>query len=294
MPSPRVLVAVMLLSGAALAATGAPPASSGVGPPPASLGLDPFYAKYLDAGGIPVVSSAKVEDSTLQVARELIDGMLAERPDLRRSMVADGVRVGVMAIDESTTDLPEQRHWKKPAPDDPRLTPCERKHYDRIAAMSDREYWDSRARGMGGRYTTGAEENLRGIPDTRYFGENILVHELAHAVLYAVQRTDPALYRRVEEAYRNAMEAGLWRGDYAAVTVQEYWAEGTQFWFNSNKLSKGEDREVLSADDLRAYDPALYAVLGEVYSHRQRLDADVYYRHPARSRVPARAAGSDC
>lgn len=293
MPPRRVLVA-MLLSGVALAAPDTPATSAPVGPPPASLGLDPFYAKHLDAGGIPVVSSARVQDSTLQVARELIDGMLAERPDLRRSMVADGVRVGVMAADESTTDLPEQRHWKKPAPDDPRLTPCERKHYERIAAMSDREYWDNRARGMGGRYSTGAEENLRGVPDTRYFGENILVHEFAHAILDAVERADPALYERVGKAYSSAMDAGLWRGDYAAVTIQEYWAEGTQFWFNSNKLSRGEGRDVLSADDLKAYDPALYAVLGEVYSRRQRLGADIYYRHPARSRIVARASGSDC
>src|SRR3954471_9806372 len=30
-----------------------------VGKPPAALGLDPFYEKYVDAGGIPVTTSAK-------------------------------------------------------------------------------------------------------------------------------------------------------------------------------------------------------------------------------------------
>ena len=31
-------------------------------PPPSALGLSPFYKQYVDAGGIPVVSSAKVRD----------------------------------------------------------------------------------------------------------------------------------------------------------------------------------------------------------------------------------------
>src|SRR5262245_31456441 len=30
--------------------------------PPVALGLDPFYKKYVDAGGIPVVASEKVRD----------------------------------------------------------------------------------------------------------------------------------------------------------------------------------------------------------------------------------------
>lgn len=256
--------------------------------PPATLGLDPFYVKYADADGIPVVSSAKVPDSALLVARDIVLAETAERPDIRRELVRSGARVGVMAIDEGTMDLPEQRDWKKPAADDPRLTPCERAGYGKIAAMTDAEYWNSRARGMGGLYTTGAAENLLGVPDTRYYGENILVHEFSHNILSAIERADPALYARVEAAYRHAIEQGLWKGDYASVTVQEYWAEGTQFWFNSNKAFRGAEITVLSDKDLLAYDPMLFAALAEVYSPTHRIAADAFHDHPARLDLPQR------
>src|SRR5688572_12214468 len=40
----------------------------------ASYALDPFYQKYADALGIPVVSSAKVPDAALLVARDRVLG----------------------------------------------------------------------------------------------------------------------------------------------------------------------------------------------------------------------------
>jgi len=266
-----------------------------VGSPPASLGLDPFYQKFVDAGGIPVIASAKVPDTALLIARDIVLAETANRPDLRRAMASGGARVGVMAIDEGTMDIPEQRNWKKPALDDPRLTQCERKNYDKIAAMTDAQYWNGRARGMGGHYTTGAAENLLGVPGTRYFGETILVHEFSHNILSTIKTVDPELYGRVDRAYKHAMASGLWKGDYASVTVQEYWAEGTQFWFNSNKLfDDGEGHKVLSDRDLLAYDPMLYSVLEEVYRDNHHIVADVFYNHPARSIIPPKKPHSDC
>jgi hypothetical protein len=43
--------------------------------------------------------------------------------------------------------------------------------------MTARQYWNRRARGMGGTFTTCAEENVLGYPGTADFGEHILVHE---------------------------------------------------------------------------------------------------------------------
>lgn len=252
-------------------------------PPPPELELDVFYKRYADAGGIPVIASAKVPDPALLNARDIVTAMLLERPDIRRVLIARGTRVAIMAIDEGTVDLPEQRDWKKPARDDPRLTRCERKHYDvRIGRLSDRDYWNGRARGMGGIFTSGAAENLMGVPGTRYYGENILVHEFSHNILEGVRGADPLLYGRVERAYAAARAAGRWQGEYGETTVDEYWAEGTQFWFNSNRLAVIDGRRVLSAEDLLSYDPALYAVLEEVYGRSHRLAGDVFYQHPAR------------
>lgn len=304
MAGSSLLPAVCLLLGAGFAAAAdkaAPTSMAGaiigdyaravITKPPAGLKLDPFYEKYLDADGIPVTTSAKVPDAALLIARDLVLQMLSERPDLRAELIKEGARVGVMAIDEATTDLPEQRDWKKPEPTDPRLTECEKKNYAQIAAMSDREYWNMRARGMGGGYTTGAAENILGVPGTRYFGENIFVHEFSHDILNAVREVDPLLYQRVERAYAQAMDLKLWPGHYAQTTVDEYWAEGTQFWFNSNYAFKTEQYTVVSADDLRSHDPALYNVLEEVYRKNHHLNADVFFEHPARMNVRIAVVG---
>lgn len=272
---------VLLGGAAALASCAGNPAP--IGAPPAALGLDPFYVKSIDANGIPVSASRAVPDAALQIARRMMVAMLARRPDIARELVRAGQRVMIMGIDEWTTDVPEQRDWKKPARDDPRLTHCERKHYDaRIGQLSDRDYWGKRARGMGGLLTSAATENLLGVPGTKYYGETILVHEFSHAILYAAEAIDPVLYARVEAAYVAAKDKGLWTGEYGATTVQEYWAEGTQFWFNSNKLAVVDGVRILSDADLARHDPALAAVLHAVYGDRHRLPADPFYKHPAR------------
>ena len=58
-------------------------AKANIGPVPESLGVSPFYKKYADAQGIPVIASDKVPDAALLVARDLVNSMLAARPDIR-------------------------------------------------------------------------------------------------------------------------------------------------------------------------------------------------------------------
>jgi len=247
--------------------------------PPAVLGLDPFYKKYVDAFGIPIVSSEHVDDAALLMARDIVNYMLLKRPDIRAVMTGRGSRVLVMGKDEQETDLPERRDWKKPAKTDPRLTQGERDRYDLpggIASMTDQQYWNSRARGMGGNITSCAEENLLGIPDRRYYGEHILVHEFSHNIMGALRVADPELWAQIQPAYEAAKAKGLYPNQYAVNTVAEYWAEGTQWWFWSNiEFCDGQTR-VQSPDDLKAYDPSLYAILAKVYAGHH-IPADIYY-----------------
>lgn len=290
-----MVVTTATASTACSSTLGAPPVHAGVpvyssapiDRPPASLGLEgEFYEKFTSADGIPVVGSGAVPDEALLVARAIVIHMLSGRLDLRAHMVAGGYRVGVMATTESTMDLPEQREWTKPTFDDRRLTDRERETYYQpggIASMTDREYWDGRARGMGGRYTTAAEENVLGYPDTRYFGENILVHEFSHAIHRAVMEVDPSFAKDLLSAYEAAVGTGLYvdggARHYAVNTVAEYWAEGTQWWFWSNFGACFDDTGVWTPDDLRAYDPALYDLLDRVYPDH-RIPADVYHAIP--------------
>jgi hypothetical protein len=255
-------------------------------PPPSALGLSPFYKKYVDAGGIPVVASARVRDDALLLARDIVNFMLSKRPDLRAVLVQRKSRLLVMSIEEGETDLPERSDWKKPAFDDRRLTQGERDRYYQpggIASMTDKQYWDNRARGMGGNITSCAEENLLGIPGTRYYGEHITVHEFSHNVMSALLVADRPLYDLIQPAYAAAKAKGLYkdsrgREQYAINTVAEYFAEGTQWWFWSNiEFYDGTTgQRVQSPDDLKAYDPALYAILDKIYAGHH-IPADVYY-----------------
>jgi len=247
---------------------------------PAALGFDPFYRKYVDALGIPILSSEKVPDAALLVARDIVIHMLSKRSDLREEMLRKNMRVGVMAQSESTTDIPEHRDRKKPPPGDPRLTEGEKRGYETntgIATMSDKEYWDRRARGLGGNPTTCAEENLLGYPGTRYFGENIFVHEFSHAVMgVAIRTVEPELFEAIQAAYRAAKAKGLYKGHYAETNANEYWAEGTQWWFWSNFEWFDGPTRLQTPDDLKAYDPALFDLLGRVYADHH-IPMDVYY-----------------
>jgi hypothetical protein len=252
-----------------------------VGAPPDSLKLSPFYRKYTDAFGIPIVSSEKVPDAALVMARDIVNYMLLKRPDVRATLVARTSRVLIMDITEGETDLPERSNWKKPAIDDRRLTPGERENYNKpggIASMTDREYWNRRARGMGGNITSAAEENIMGRPGTRYFGEHILVHEFSHNIMGALRIADSALYAEIQPAYEAAKAKGLYEGQYAINTVAEYFAEGSQWWFWSNIefYDRKTRARVQSPDDLKAYDPALYSILERVYAGHH-IPADIYY-----------------
>lgn len=248
--------------------------------PPAELGLDPFYKKHVNAQGIAISSSEKVPDSALLVARDIVIHMLAKRPDLRAEMVKKKMKVGVMAQSESTTDIPEHRNNKRPGPNDPRLTPGEKANYDKpggIASQTDKEYWDKRARGLGGNPTTCAEENLLGYPGTRYYGENIFVHEFAHGIMgQGIRTADPALFAEIQAAYKEAMAKGLWKNHYASTNANEYWAEGTQTWFWSNYEYMDGDTRVQSPEDLQKYDPKLFDLLGRVYPDHH-IPMDVYH-----------------
>jgi hypothetical protein len=246
-------------------------ARAAIGPVPDSLGVSPFYKKYVDALGIPVLASEKVPDDALLVARDIVNSMLAARPDLRQVMINRKWRTGVIAELEMTMDIPEYANLKRPGA--PRDEPVN---------QLDRDYHANRSRGLGGNPTTGAEENLLGYPGTRYFGEHIFVHEFSHAIMSAIRQIDTAMTREIRAAYDSAMAAGKYvhpdgRKHYATTNAGEYWAEGAQWWFFSNY---GEcfagNVKVETPDEFKAYDPQLYELLGRVFN-THRIPMDVFH-----------------
>lgn len=295
----KLVLTMMLLVGVASSQPAAPKpliidyVSANISSPPelivTKLKLDTFYKKYTDAGGIPILSSEKVPDAALLVARDIVNHMLFKRPDVRAALIEKNWRIGVMAQTEMTTDIPEMRNWKKPAPTAGNLTAGEKANYDRIAKMTDKEYWDNRARGMGGNPTTCAEENLLGYYGTKYYGENIFVHEFSHAILGGgIRSVDPKMYEEVRQAYKDSMAAGRWKGQYGETNMNEYWAEGTQTWFYSNYEFTSGGRLIKTPQDLSEYDPKLYELLGRIYADHH-IPMDVFHGREIKPRARPQA-----
>jgi hypothetical protein len=256
--TPAALIG-LALSASWLSGSGAD--SDRVGPvPPAlveSLQLRPFYEKHVSAGGFPVLGSKRVSDFALLEAAYLIDQMLAGRDDLRAALITNKVRFAVMAHDEFTTMVPEHSDLK-PA-----------------------KYWDKRARGLGATPRRPAvscgEENLLGFPGDPYATENILIHEFAHAIHeMGLSAVDPTFDGRLKKTFEAALAAGLWQGTYAASSRNEYWAEGVQSWFDTNRENDAAHNHVNTRTELKAYDPTLAALVAEVFGDRAWR-----YRRPA-------------
>ena len=230
-----------------------------------SLKLDPFYAKFADANRLPVLSSAKVSDAGLVEAVYLIKQMLSKRDDIRQAMIERKVRFVVMAPDEMTTDVPEQR------------------------GMKPKDYWDRRARGLGGRVCSCGEENLLNLEGDRYRTENILIHEFSHTIHnFGLHTVDPTFDDRLKKTYEQALADGRWKKTYAATNYEEYWAEGVQDYFdcNSNAPCDGVHNDVDTREELRAYDPELFSLIDGVF----RQTPWRYVRYDRRNKSAERPA----
>ncbi len=233
-----------------------------------SDGVPKFYAQRADAHGFPVVASERVSPFALKEAVYLIDMMLAKRPDVRDAMIKSGARLCIMAHDEFTTDLPEFQ----------RLGQEKVRGFERL---SPKDYWDARARGLGGSETdplcSCAEENLLGFTGDPYEKECILIHEFAHNIhLRGMLNVDPTFDGRLRKAYEAAIKAGLWKGKYASTNHHEYFAEGVQSWFDNNRVNDHDHNHVHLREQLVEYDPGLAELCREVFG-----DTELKYTKPA-------------
>jgi alpha-glucosidase len=219
-----------------------------IAPPPEELSFQGFYKKCVTFRGIPILGSEKVEDRALTTIVKTFDKMLAKVPDaVFAEMVKGKVHYSIIAFEEGQTDLPEYRHMKN----DPKMD------------------WDKRARGLGGRVTSGGEENILEYPEDRYKGESIFIHEFAHTLAsHGFSRTDPKFSSELKEAFTKGIAEGLWKQTYAATNEHEYWAEGVQSYFDCNRSAippNGIHNEICNREQLKAYDPRLFALLDRTF-----------------------------
>ncbi|KAF5842346.1 hypothetical protein DUNSADRAFT_7660 [Dunaliella salina] len=167
--------------------------------------------------GIPVMAFDCVCEQAVNIACHIVERMLEDvQPEVLARLVGCGTRVGIIGRDQVTSDVPEHNYLK--------------------LSRGGRNI-DTTTRGLGGSIgcplTTCGEENLIMVDDRSYPEESILVHEFGHTVMNV--GLDDISRAAIQEAYQKAKASGIYlnSGCYAMENADEYWAEGTQAWFEA-------------------------------------------------------------
>ena len=218
---------------------------------PVNFKFDPFYQKYLNASGLAIVGSAEVSDEAFYKTREIVMMMLRKSHVVKAKMIENNARIAIIGKNQELTDLPE---------------------YSKI----DKSIND-RARGLGGwvdfPLTSCGEENVLALSTDRYNGEDILIHEFAHAIkMLGIIFIDRDFNDKLKSCYQNAITQGLWKDTYAISSEEEYFAEGVQSWFNVNsdvKKADGIHNEIDTNSELALYDPLLHNLIGRYFRNDQ-------------------------
>jgi alpha-glucosidase len=200
-----------------------------------------FYKKHLDVKGIPVAASGDVADEALRRTHQIVNHLLAGRPDIIDAMIKDKMYLIIIGKDQVYTDMPEYRDSPNP------------------------EYQNERVRGTGGKPTSFGEENLLSLPVDRYDDESIGVHEFCHTVDGALRSMDPSWRERKNVVYQNALSKGLYKNAYAAGNPGEYWAEICQSYFDCNRVNNWNHGPIGAREQLKVYDPEGYELVRSTF-----------------------------
>ena len=173
--------------------------------------------------------------------------------DVMESLTSRNTRIGIMARYEGTTDIPEHA----------------------FLVNDTTINWDLRARGLGGTlempFSTCAEENILAYQIDKYHAEDIMIHEFAHTIHnVGIAPIHPEFNDELQAALDDAVSKGRWKNVYASTNIEEYWAEGVQNWFNvnaevNNDNGDGKHNKVNTREELKRYDPGLYAILAKYF-----------------------------
>ena len=206
--------------------------------------------------GIPLKASEEVPTDALDAQADRMFHMLEYRPDLVAAILETGVEGRVVAEDVRIDRIAE---------------------FDRLYDLYPGTDWRRAGRGFPGTadipFFAGAEENLLCYDEDFYGGEDHFVRTFALTIRrFGLDIVDPATASAIDRAYGQAIAAGLWENTLAEINRDEYWMEGSQSFFDANIEDNSPDREpnsshnhVNTRDELREYDPTLYAIAAAVY-----------------------------
>ena len=195
---------------------------------PSHLNADPYYQKYLDAGGIPILAPETVPDEELRRTQATLLAMVADRPDLLDVLASQNTRI--LLYDRQRGGLAQLPEFD--------------------------DYSDSNVAGVWGETSYGGAVAAPAM--TIYHCNETLIHEIAHALDYAFRVQDGKAFRESgfkqarNQTYLSAKDAGLWAGRYGSTVSHEYWAEMVVHWLRPDVFQSQFGLRNLSEYDSKA------------------------------------------
>ena len=211
----------------------------------------PYYMQSVEVGGILVKTPDAVDPRALDVAADTVRLMLGHRQDIARRMAEAGAALAIIPKGSYITEIPELAYLRG------RLDP------------NGNPYDSFTVRGAGGipeqPTTVTSEENLLDLEEdwTRFWAEDITIHEWAHAIENL--GFDHNARREWRELFDRAREAGLWPGTFAMAVDggREFFAELSQSFFDvNNEIGGPEDLYTEGQTGIQA---EIFSALEDVY-----------------------------
>lgn len=245
--------------------------------PPARFGIDPHYTKFTWAREFTVVGRGAGVEALLR-ANDTIRKMFAYRHDILKALINEDVKLVVLGPDESLIDLPEIK-----SVDDP----------SRLDLLARCLPYDAETK-----LIVVDEANVLAEPEHPNVGDNQVIRLFADALYQVtarrpvdpnwenrgrevqqyelrVQRLDARFDEKLQDAFENATEAGLWKGTSGGHDRVAYWTKGVLAYFDAAGQDHPPDdtaHPIGTRERLRDYDPGLYDLVHETMAYGGRVD----------------------
>ncbi|HWB06203.1 MAG TPA: hypothetical protein VG796_24485 [Verrucomicrobiales bacterium] len=246
--------------------------------PPAKFKVDPWYTKFTWAREFTVIGRGASGEALLK-ANDTIRKMFAYRHDILKALIADGVKLVVLARGEKLSDLPEYKTFK------------DVKGFD---ALSRTLYYTPETKLL-----VVGEENVLANPRNPNVGDNQVIRVFADA-LYRVTGTrpvDPDWERRggglqqqyelrvkrldvtfddkLKELFEKATSSGKWKGTSAIHDRAAYWTAGVLAYFDAlgqDAAPNDAVHPINTREALKDYDSGLHALVNETMAYEGHVD----------------------
>ena len=211
-----------------------------------------YYSQYLERDGLWIKTASHVDPRALHAASATLDLMMGNiRSDIPACMLRDGAAVAIIPKDAWLIHLPEWASF--------------RGQTDHVG----RSYDGPTHRGQGtspvAPVTSTSEEDLLRLPGNTSPDIDVLIHEFAHAIHSGC--FTPADHAQLDAFYDEAIQTGLWAGDYAVSNKWEFFAVVTTLYFNEDDtLRRFGITRSRGHDELKKRLPELYAFIDGIFN----------------------------